>query len=205
MLCLQYLESKIIKLSIQLGVGIVFALLDKKIWEILIRMEFSTDTEKFLLNSREAYYKFQNHQTPFAAVKINFSGLGDKKTKVDDIVRNNFRSEKDAILKSENNYAILMHNTSVKAAEAVMKRISIKLSRLRYEVKIATKTQQFNAYACIYGAGEESAKLQFRHLELINSLGNKNESEIMKPKIREYLRWAEPINRKEHKAFSIKV
>jgi len=83
-------------------------------------MEFSTDTEKFLLNSRESYYKFQKHQTPFAAVKINFSGLGGERAKVDDIVRNNFRSEKDAILKSENNYAILMHNTSVMAAEAVM-------------------------------------------------------------------------------------
>jgi hypothetical protein len=60
-------------------------------------MEFSTDTEKFLLNSRESYYKFQKHQTPFAAVKINFSGLGGERAKVDDIVRNNFRSEKDAI------------------------------------------------------------------------------------------------------------
>ena len=56
-------------------------------------MEFSTDTEKFLLNSRESYYKFQKHQTPFAAVKINFSGLGGERAKVDDIVRNNFRSE----------------------------------------------------------------------------------------------------------------
>ena len=164
-------------------------------------MEFSTDTEKFLLNSRESYYKFQKHQTPFAAVKINFSGLGGERAKVDDIVRNNFRSEKDAILKSENNYAILMHNTSVMAAEAVMNRISIKLSRLRYEVKNTTKKPQLNAYACIYGAGEESAKLQFRHLELINPLGNKNES----AKIREYLRWTEPIKSKEHKAFSIKV
>jgi ribosomal protein L25 (general stress protein Ctc) len=84
-------------------------------------MEFSTDTEKFLLNSRESYYKFQKHQT--------------------------------------------------------------------------------NAYACIYGAGEESAKLQFRHLELINPLGNKHES----AKIKEYLKWIGPIKSKEHKAFSIKV
>ncbi len=164
-------------------------------------MEFSTDTEIFLLSSREAYNKFRNHQTPFAAVKIYFSGLGDERAKVDDIVGNNFRSEKDSILKSGNNYAILMHNTSLKAAEAVMNCISIKLSRLRYEVKITTKKPQLNAYACIYGAGEESAKLQFRHLELINPLGNKNES----AKIREYLRWTKPIKSEEHKAFSIKV
>ncbi len=163
-------------------------------------MEFSTDTEKFIVSSREAYKKFQNHQTPFAAVKLYFSGWGGEKAKVDDIVGNNFRSEKDAILKSEKNYAILMHNTSLKAAETVMNRISIKLSRLRYEAKI-TKTQQVNAYACIYSAGEKSAKLQFRHLDLINSLGNKNES----AKIREYLKWMEPIKSKEHKAFSIKV
>ena len=111
-------------------------------------MEFSTDTEIFLLSSREAYYKFRNHQTPFAAVKIYFSGLGGERAKVDDIVGNNFRSEKDAILKSENNYAILMQNTTLMAAEAVMNRISIKLSRLRYEVKNTTKKPQLNAYAC---------------------------------------------------------
>jgi len=164
-------------------------------------MKFSTDTEKFLSSSRQAYDRFKHLQTPFAAVKIYFSGLEGERAKIDDIVGNNFRSEKDAILKSENNYAILMHNTSLKAAEAVLNRISIKISRLRYEAKITTKTQQLNAYACIYGAGEESAKLQFRHLELINPLGNKNES----AKIREYLRWTEPIKSKENKAFSIKV
>jgi len=168
-------------------------------------MEISTDTEKFLLNSKEAYYKFQKHQDPFAAVKIYFSGLGGERAKVDDIVGNNFRSEKDAILKSENNYAILMRNTSLRAAEAVINRISIKLSRLRYEDKITTKTQQLNAYACIYGAGEERAKLQFRHIELINPLGKKDEPEKTQSKIREYLRWIEPIGSKEHRAFSIKV
>ena len=168
-------------------------------------MEFSTDTEKFLLNSKEAYYKFQKHQTPFAAVKIYFSGLECESAKMDDILGNNFRSEKDAILKSENNYAILMPNTSLKAAETVMNRISIKLSRLKYEVKNTAKKPQLNAYACIYGAGEESVKLQFRHLELINPLGNRNEFGKTQPKIREYLKWMEPIKSKEHKAFSIKV
>jgi hypothetical protein len=179
--------------------------LDKKIWETLIPMEFSTDSEKFLLNSKEAYYKFQKHQTPFAAVKIYFSGLGCESAKVDDIVGNNFRSEKDAILKSDNNYAILMDNTSIKAAETVLNRISIKLSRLKYEVKNSAKNPQLNAYACIYGAGEKSAKLQFLHRELINPLGNKNESEKTQPKIREYLKWIEPIKNKEYKAFRIKV
>ena len=171
----------------------------------MILMEFSTDTEKFLLNSKEAYYKFQKHHTPFAAVKIYFSGLGGERAKVDGIVGNNFRNEKDAILKSENNYAILMHNTSLKAAETAMNRISIKLSRLKYEVKNTTEKPHLNAYACIYGAGEESAKLQFRHLELINPLGNKNEFGKTQPKIREYLKWIEPIKSKEHKAFSIRV
>ena len=98
-----------------------------------------------------------------------------------------------------------MPNTSLKPAETVMNRISIKLSRLKYEVKNTAKNPQLNAYACIYGAGEESAKLQFRHLELINSLGNRNEFGKTQPKIREYLKWMEPIKSKEHKAFSIKV
>ena len=168
-------------------------------------MKFSNDTEKFLLGSKEAYKNFQRNQTPFAAVKIYFSGLRNERAKIDDIVGNNFRSDKDVILKSENNYAILMHNTYLKAAEAVLDRISIKLSRLRYGVKNKTKKPQLNAYACIYGAGEEDAKLQFRHLELINPLRKKDEYEEPQPQIGEYLRWLGPVNRNDHKAFSIKV
>lgn len=106
-------------------------------------MGFSIDTEKFLINSKEAYYKFQKHQTPFAAIKVYCSGLGDEREKVDGIVDNNFRSDKDFILRSENNYAILMHNTSFKTAEAVMNRISKNLSKMRYEAKIITTAPSF--------------------------------------------------------------
>ena len=168
----------------------------------MILMGFSIDTEKFLINSKEAYYKFQKHQTPFAAIKVYCSGLGDEREKVDGIVDNNFRSDKDFILRSENNYAILMHNTSLKTAEAVMNRISKKLSKMRYEAKIIT-TAQINAYACIYGT--ENAKIQFRHLDLINPSVNTHETDNGQNYIREYLRWTEPIRSMEYTAFSIKV
>ena len=168
-------------------------------------MVISTDNEKFLLGSREAYNQFQKHKIPFAAVKIYFSGMGSEGKKIDDIVGNNFRTEKDAILKSESNYAILMHNTSLKAAEAVLERISIKFSSLKYGKKSAISKRQLNAYACLYGAGEESNKLQFRHLELIKPLKNNNASEITKPEIGEYLKWIGPREKKDHRAFSIKV
>ena len=168
-------------------------------------MKFSTDTEKFSSSSRQAYDRFKHLQTPFAAVKIYFSGLEGERAKVDDIVGNNFRSEKDAILKSENNYAILMHNTSLQVAEAVVNRISIKLSRLRYGKKSTTKTPWLKAYACIYGAGEDSVKLQFRHLELIKPFKIRKEAEKLQPKLREYLRWKESVKSREHKVFDIKV
>jgi len=168
-------------------------------------MEISTDTEKFLITSRNAYYKFRKQQIPFAAVKLYFSGLGGERTKVDDIVGNNFRSEKDSILKTKNNYAILLNNTSCPAAEAILNRLSIKLSRLRCGSKILAKTQQLNAYACIYGAGEGGAKLQFRHLDLIHPSGNKNKGKKNQLNLREYLRWTQPIGIKEYKSFSIKV
>jgi hypothetical protein len=168
-------------------------------------MKFSTDTEKFLSNSRQAYDRFKHLQTPFAAVKIYFSGLEGERAKIDDIVGNNFRSETDAILKSGNNFAILMYNTSLQAAEAVVNRISIKLSRLRYGGEKATKTPWLKAYACLYGAGEDSAKLQFRHLELIKPFKNRKEAEKLQPKIREYLRWKESVKSRGHKVFDIKV
>jgi hypothetical protein len=168
-------------------------------------MVLSTDNEKFLLGSKEAYSQFQKHKIPFAAVKIYFSGLGTETEKIDDIVGNNFRSEKDAILKSESNYAILMHNTSLKAAEAVLDRISIKFSRLKYGKKNTSPKPHLNAYACLYGAGEESDKLQFRHLGLIKPLKKNDESEITQPGIGEYLRWMGPRMKNHSRAFSIKV
>ena len=168
-------------------------------------MEISTDTDKFLITSRNAYHKFQKQHIPFAAVKLYFSGLGGERTKVDDIVGNNFRNEKDSILKTKNNYAILMHNTSCQAAEAVMNRLSIKLSRLRCESKILAKTQQINAHAYIYGIGEGVAKLQFRHLDLIHPSGIKDRDKKNQLNIREYLRWTQPLGIKGYKSFSIKV
>lgn len=168
-------------------------------------MGFSTDTEKFLLHSKEAYYKFQKHQTPFAAVKLYFSGLGGEREKVDGIVSNNFRTDKDFILKSENNYAILMHNTSLQTAEAVMNRISKKISQLRYEAKIKAVTQPLNSYACIYAASEENTELQFRHLNLVSPSKKKNETDKTHHNIGEYLRWTKPIRNEEYKPFSIKV
>ena len=171
----------------------------------MILMEFSTDTEKFLLYSKEAYYKFQTHQIPFAAVKLYFSGLGDESEKIDDIVGNNFRTDKDFILKSENNYAILMHNTSLQTAEAAINRISKKLYQLRYEAKIKKSTKPLNSNACIYATSEENTELEFRHLKLVSPSKNKNETNKKHHNIGEYLRWTKPIRNERYMPFSIKV
>ena len=170
----------------------------------IILMGFSTDTEKFLLYSKEAHYKFQKHQTPFAAVKLYFSGLGDEREKIDDIVGNNFRTDKDFILKSENNYAILMHNTSLQTAEAAINRISKKLFQLRYEAKIKKSTKPLNSNACI-SACDKNAKLRFKHFDPIKSLVKKREKNDSPLNLGEYLKWTNTIIGKNHKAFSIKI
>ena len=58
-------------------------------------MNFSKTSKKFLSQSAEAYYKFEHHEIPFAAVKIYICGLECYWEKLDDIVRENFRSEND--------------------------------------------------------------------------------------------------------------
>ena len=170
----------------------------------IILMGFSTDTEKFLLYSKEAHYKFQKHQTPFAAVKLYFSGLGAERDKVDYIVGNNFRTDKDFILKSENNFAILMDNTYLQTAEAVINRISKKLSRLRFYCQIKP-AQHLKAHACIYAACDKNAKLRFKHFDLIKSLVKKREKNDSPLNLGEYLKWTNTIIGKNHKAFSIKI
>ena len=188
-----------------LQVGIFFALQGERIGRAIIGMNFSTACEKFLSHTKEAYDKYEKQKIPFAAVKIYITGSWRYRAGVADMVWKNFRSEKDVILKSENNYAILMKNTSLEAAEAATNRLGMKLYHLTYDSDNLEKNLQFCASACIYGVSEETKKLHFRYLDFINPFYAKRESELWPPNVREYLKWLQPLKIRTYKPISIKV
>ena len=166
-------------------------------------MGFSTDSESFLINSKEAYNKFQKHQIPFAAVKLYISGAEGTKDKVDRIIKNNFRTDKDFVLKTTDNYSILMQQTSINSAKLVISRISKKLSQLKNETN--NISQKLKAHACIYAANEKNDKLQLKYIDLINPSVRNCDSDNYRDRIKEYLKWTKPIISKKHEPFSVKV
>lgn len=168
-------------------------------------MIFSTTSDNFLSHSTAAYYKFEKHKTPFVAVKIYIPGSMSNKAGLDDIVRKNFRSEKDVVLKSKNHYAVLLQNTFLEAAEEATNRLGIKIHRLADTFGKPNANMQLNASACLYGACEKTNKLHFKHLDLSNTYYHEKETETGPSNVGEYLKWLEPIKVKAYKPISIVV
>jgi len=186
-------------------VGIFLALQRENIWKAITLMNYSKASKKFLSQSAEAYYKFEHHEIPFAAVKIYLCGLESDWEKLDDVVRENFRSENDFFLKSNTQYAILMHNTTLEAAEEATHRLGVKLRLVIYGFKNKDSEHRPFLSAYIYGVGEASKKLQFRYLDAFNFFYPKKESEKWPTNFREYLKRLEPLKTKEHKPINIIV
>jgi hypothetical protein len=188
-----------------LPIGILFALKSQKVGAAMIPMDFSTPSKKFLSLSTAAYNKFENHQIPFAAVKIYISGSRSDRDEFDDLVRNNFRREKDVLLKSNNHYAVLMQNTSLEAAEEATNRLGLKLCRFTCNFGKPKNNLQLNASACLYGTGKETNQLHFKYLDLTDIFCRKKGSEIRPSQFVAYLKWLERIKIKEHQPLSIIV
>jgi len=168
-------------------------------------MDCSTINEEFLVHTRAAYHRYENLQIPFAAVKICIYGLRSGREALDKIVCENFRSDKDVILKSKNDYAILMQNTSIEAAAAAAHRLGGRLCRITPDCKNPETNSRICATAWIYGAGEETKALHFRYLDLINPHRHKKAATNWPDHVGEYLKWKEPVQKKDYKPFSIKV
>jgi hypothetical protein len=69
-------------------------------------MGITTDTEVFLVKSKVAYNRFLRDQTPFSAVVLYVSGMDGEKDKVDSIIKNSIRTDRDVVLKTTDNYSI---------------------------------------------------------------------------------------------------
>jgi hypothetical protein len=106
---------------------------------------------------------------------------------------------------SKNHYAVLLQNTPLQAAEEATSRLGLKFRRLADTIGNHQATMQFNAFACLYGACENTHKLHFKYLDLSNSDCQKKKSVTMPSRMGEYLKWLEPVKDKAYKPVSIVV
>ena len=168
-------------------------------------MNSSKASKVFQSQSAEAYHNFENRGIPFVAVKLFILGFEFGSGKVDDIVRKNFRSENDFLLSSKTKYAILMPNTTLEAAEEATNRLGVKLRLLIDSRRNLDRVHRLILYAYIYGVSQASRKLQFRYLDVFNTIHHKKKARKWPTNFKEYLKWLEPSVIKEHRPINIVV
>ena len=77
-----------------------------------------------------AYVDFERHSIPFAAIKLNISMQKWNRQACDEIVEDNYRSENDVVFKNQDEYVILMQDTTLEVAEAATYRLRKRLGQL---------------------------------------------------------------------------
>jgi hypothetical protein len=167
-------------------------------------MVHSATSNEFRSHSIAAYSEFENHQIPFTAAKIYISGCGSGRVEFEDFVGNNFRSEKDVILKSERHYAVLLQNTCLEAAEEAMNRLRAKLHRINGKSGRPVNKLPLNVTACLYGACEDADELSFKYVDL-TAAGDKRKPGKTVGDFKLYSKWGEPKENKKNKSVSVIV
>ena len=138
-----------------------------------------------------AYVDFERRSIPFAAIKLNISMQHWNKQECDEIVEDNYRSENDVVFKNQNEYVILMQQTTLEVAEAATYRLRKRLGQLSLFSKKMGDINPIQASARILGSSKSSAKLLVRYLDLSPQFSFKARTESVRPNLNEYLKWQE--------------
>lgn len=138
-----------------------------------------------------AYVDFERRSIPFAAIKLNISMQNWNKQECDEIVEDNYRSENDVVFKNQNEYVILMQQTTLEVAEAATYRLRKRLGQLSLFSKKMGDINPIQASAHILGSSKSSAKLLVRYLDLSPQFSFKAQTESVRPNLNEYLKWQE--------------
>jgi uncharacterized protein YdaT len=155
-------------------------------------MDISVTNNNILTQATKAYNNFESCQIPFAAVKLNVCMQNASKKEIDEIVEDNFRSEKDLILKRDKNYLILMKRTTIEAAERAVNRLKSKIGHLTRNCESLKDNNHNNASAYIFGSIRGTKRMQFKYLDLnpnLNFFDRKTHKFLFG--YGEYLRWFE--------------
>jgi uncharacterized protein YdaT len=155
-------------------------------------MDISVTHNSILTQATKAYNNFESCQIPFAAVKLNICFQNTSKKEIDEIVEDNFRSEKDLILKEDKNYFILMKRTTIEAAERAVNRLKAKIGYITRNCESLKDINDNHASAYIFGSIRGTKRMHIKYLDLnpnLNSFDRKTHK--IQFGYGEYLRWFE--------------
>jgi hypothetical protein len=157
-------------------------------------MDLSINNGSILSRAPKAFNNFKSCKIPFAAVKLNVYLQNTNKKKIDEIVKDNFRSEKDLIFKEDQNYIILMKRTTFEAAEMAVNRLKAKIGYILAQNNETLKdSKHVHASAYILGSSMKTKQIHVKYLDLNPTLNSFDRSIHKMPfDYSEYLRWVEP-------------
>lgn len=155
-------------------------------------MDISVTNNSILIQATKAYNNFESCQIPFAAVKLNICFQNTSKKEIDEIVEDNFRSEKDLISKEDENYLILMKRTTIEAAERAVNRLKAKIGHTTINCESLKNNNHNHASAYIFGSIRGTKRMHIKYLDL-NPNSNSFDRKTHKIPFGydEYLRWFE--------------
>ena len=136
-----------------------------------------------------AYVDFERQRVPFAAIKLNISMQNWNKQECDEIVEDNYRSENDVVFKNQDEYVILMQDTTLEVAENATYRLRNRLGQLSPFSKKIGDINPIQASAHILGSSPGTDKLLVRYLDLSPQFNFKAPVETIQPNFNEYLKW----------------
>jgi uncharacterized protein YdaT len=156
-------------------------------------MEISITKNSILNRATTAYNNFESCKIPFAAVKLKVCLHKTNEKEIDEIVEDNFRSEKDLIYKEDKNYLILMQGTTIEAAEMAVNRLKAKVGHIMVRNRENLKDgRHVHASAYILGSIRGTEKIHLKYLNLNPTLNSSDKSIYKMPlNYGEYLRWFE--------------
>ena len=136
-----------------------------------------------------AYVDFERQSIPFAAIKLYISMQKWNRQECDEIVEDNYRSENDVVFKNQDEYVILMQDTTLEVAEAATYRLRKRLGQLSTFSKKIGDINPIQASAHILGSSQGAEELLVRYLDLTPQVGFRAQTEIVRPDPNEYLKW----------------
>jgi len=156
-------------------------------------VDISITNNSILNQATKAYNNFESCKIPFAAVKLNVCLQNTNEKEIDEIVGDNFRSEKDLIFKEDKNYIIFMKGTTIEAAEMAVNRLKAKVGHIMdRNCENPKNSQLVHASAYILGCARGTKKIHLKYLDLNPTLNSFDRSIYKMPlDYSEYLRWFE--------------
>ncbi len=152
-------------------------------------MNFPITHYHALNQATEAYQNYERSRIPFAAIKLNISMQNWDEKQCDQIVEDNYRSEKDVIYKKKDAYVILMHDATLEAAETATQRLKTRLGQLNQCAGRFENMNAIEASAYILGPGKGTRGMLIRYLDLSSKLHCRPQFEILQSGFREYIKW----------------